>query len=248
MHLAGIIEEGKDQTFEKVHVEGTRHLIHEAIQRGVKRVVFQSALGADNASPYAYLRTKGEAEEIVRTSGLPYTILRPSLIIGDGDGFTERMKQLIAAGPVVPVPGDGNAKFQPLYIGDWVTCFMHILKEDLFGTMTYEIGGPEHLTFNKILGQLMSALGTEKRIVHIPTGAVRMSLPFIGIISSAAGLVGKKIPQLTNELLSLLTIDNICETDSIEKYFGFKPTPFAASLKKFLSKGIHPVTDTRHSS
>ena len=141
VHLVGIIKEEGSATFHSVHVEGTQNLVNEAIASGVKQIFYQSALGADLHSPYKYCSTKAQAEEIVKSSSIPYTIFRPSLIVGKGDGFTERMKMLISAGPVVPIPGKGLSKFQPLFIPDWLRCFHAVLQNEGEQNRTYEIGG-----------------------------------------------------------------------------------------------------------
>ncbi len=165
---------------------------------------------------------------------MPFTIFKPSLIVGPKDGFTERMKQLLAAGPVVPVPGDGKAKFQPLYIDDWVRCFRQCLEPEFPRNRTFELGGPEQLSYNEILRELMAVLGMDKPIVHMPMGLTRLSLPFMGVVQSLAAALGREIPAVTGELLSLLSVDNICALDSVERAFGFAPIPFSDALRKFL--------------
>lgn len=241
VHLVGIIEEKGDMTFEKVHVEGTRNLIDEAKKANVKHVFYQSALGASVNSWAKYYKTKAEAEEIVRTSGIPYTIFRPSLVVGSGDGFTEKLKELVRLGPIVPVPGDGRAKFQPIYVEDWVRCFLKIFSDESrithYASRIYEFGGPEHLTYNEIVMQLMEAMEIHKPLVHLPLALVKLSLPLSGISRRAVSLLGKRIPTLTSEQLSLLQLDNICDTKSVENYFGFVPMAYREALKKFIIHG-----------
>ncbi|MBI3592265.1 MAG: complex I NDUFA9 subunit family protein, partial [Nitrospirae bacterium] len=220
VHLVGIIEEKADMTFENVHVKGTENLIDEAKKAGIRHIFYQSALGASVTAWARYFKTKAEAEEIVRASGIPYTIFRPSLVIGNGDGFTEKIKELVTIAPFVPVPGVGNAKFQPIYVKDWVKCFMKIFSDNppsppfTKGGMgrIYEFGGPEHLTYNEIVIQLMEAMGIHKPIIHVPVGMIKLSLPFSGISRGIGSLFGKKIPSVTSEQLSLLGLDNICDT------------------------------------
>lgn len=235
VHLVGIIEEKEGADFETVHVGGTQKLVDAAQATGVNTLFYQSALGADPDSPYRYLKTKGEAEQIVRSSGIPYTIFKPSLILGKKDGFTERMKQLLTAGPVVPVPGDGMAKLQPIYIGDWVKCLQQAMVTEKMRNKTYELGGPEQLTYNEILKSIMTALGIDKPIVHLPMGMTRLALPFMGLAQRAARVLGREIPAVTGELLALLSVDNICEIDSVEKNFGFAPMKLADALAEFMT-------------
>ncbi len=235
VHLVGIIEDRGEMTFERVHVEGTRNLVDEAKDAGVRHFFYQSALGASLKSTARYQRTKAEAEEIIKESGIPYTIFRPSLVIGENDGFTEKLKELVVLGPLVPVPGDGTAKFQPIYVGDWIRCFLGIINNDDAIGKIYEFGGPEHLTYNEMITQLMDVMGVRKPLIHLPMALARAGIPFLGISQKIGGLLGRKIPTVTNEQLTLLGMDNICDLDSVEKNFGFKPIAYSAALKRFIT-------------
>ncbi|MFN3479153.1 MAG: complex I NDUFA9 subunit family protein [Thermodesulfovibrionales bacterium] len=234
VHLVGIIEEKGEMTFQRVHVEGTRNLVDEAKRGGVKHIFYQSALGASLNSDAAYQRTKAEAEEIVKNSGIPYTIFRPSLVIGEKDGFTERLKELIKLGPFVPVPGTGEAKFQPIYVGDWVRCFLSILGSIEAIGKTYEFGGPEHLTYNDLILQLMEVMGVRKPLIHIPLSLARAGIPLIGLGNRIGKVIGKKIPTVTAEQLMLLERDNICDLDSVKRLFGFEPIKYKEALRMFI--------------
>lgn len=236
VHLVGIIEEHAGMTFEKVHVEGTRNLVDEAKKAGVRHFFFQSALGASLKSDAVYQRTKAEAEEILRDSGIPYTIFRPSLVIGERDGFTEKLKELIRVGPFVPIPGTGKARFQPLYIEDWVRCFLGIMGRDEAIGKIYEFGGPEHLTYNELVMQLMEVMNIKKPLVHMPISLARIGIPFIGIGNKIGKIIGKKIPTVTAEQLMLLERDNICDIDSIKKLFGFEPIRYKDALRLFIKE------------
>ena len=240
VHLVGIIEEKGGMTFERVHVEGTRNLIDEAKKANIKYIFYQSALGSSVNSWAKYYKTKAEAEEIVRTSGIPYIIFRPSLVIGRGDGFTEKLKELVRLGPFVPIPGSGNGKFQPIYVEDWVKCFMTLFSNGsrftVHGSRIYEFGGPEHLTYNEIIMQLMEAMEIHKPLVHLPLELIKLSLPFSGISRGIGSLFGRKIPMATGEQLSLLQFDNICDKDSVERNFGFIPMTYREALKLFIKE------------
>ncbi|MEC4685185.1 MAG: NAD(P)H-binding protein [Nitrospirota bacterium] len=234
-HLVGIIREQGKSTFDRVHIEGTKNLVDEAKSSDVEHFFFQSALGADLRSPFKYLRTKAEAEEIVKDSGIPYTIFRPSLIIGPGDGFTENIKELLRLGPVVPVPGDGKARFQPIFIDDWVRCFLKILDGQDFINRVLEFGGPEHLSYNEILKLIMKEMGINKPIVHIPPTITKAGLPFLQVFRTLGRTVGIKMPDVSAEQIDLLQLDNITELDSVEHEFGFRPVGFEEAVKKTLT-------------
>lgn len=239
VHLVGIIEDKGEMTFERVHVGGTSNLVDEAKKAGVKHFFYQSALGASLSSSSRYQKTKAEAEEIVKASGIPYTIFRPSLVIGEKDGFTEKLRELVTLGPVVPVPGDGNARFQPIYIDDWVKCFLNILPDasrfPLPASRIYEFGGPEQLTYNELAARLMDEMGIKKSIIHMPMMLAKAGVPFMGISQKLGGLFGRKIPTVTAEQLELLGKDNICGLNSVETLFGFKPITYREALNRFIT-------------
>jgi uncharacterized protein YbjT (DUF2867 family) len=234
--LVGIIKEKGEFTFERVHVDGTKNFVEEARRAGAKRIFYQSSLGASTDSSSRFLKTKAEAEEIIRTSGIEYTIFRPSVIVGEQDGFTEKLKALIQMGPVVPVPGDGNSRFQPIDVHDWARCLLIAANDVNAAGKTFEFGGPEQLTYNEIVTQLMDAMGMKKRIVHLPMSFARAGVPFVGIAQGLSRFLGRKIPPVTGEQLTLLGIEYICDPYSVEKNFGFKPITYREALEKFVTK------------
>lgn len=228
IHLVGIIEQRDKATFRSVHVEGTFNLVNEAKRSGAGFFFYQSALGADKGSWSGYLRTKAEAEDIVRESGLRNAIFRPSLIIGPWDGFTKKLLEIIKLAPVVPIPGDGRAKFQPVYIKDWIKCLNKILDDQGNYLSVYDIGGPEHITYRQIVETLSESIGRSKPVFTIPMDLMKISAAFMGIFLPS--------PPVTVDQLRLLEQDNICDTDVIEKHFGFKPMRFRDALGEFITK------------
>lgn len=226
IHLVGIIEEKGKATFRSIHVEGTANLVNEARRAGVRHFFYQSALGADRDSWSGYLKTKAEAEEIVKTSGLGYTIFRPSLIIGPWDGFTKKLLDMLKISPVIPIPGEGMAKFQPVYIKDWLQCLNKVLDDPGGYVSTFDIGGPEHLTYREIVETLSESLGRRKPAFSVPMGLMKLSAVFLGTVLSS--------PPVTLDQLRLLEQDNICDPDTIEKNFGFTPVRFKDALKEFV--------------
>ncbi|MDP2167359.1 MAG: complex I NDUFA9 subunit family protein [Thermodesulfovibrionales bacterium] len=229
VHLVGIIAEKGKQTFKEVHVRGTLNLLDEARAAGVGHFFYQSALGADPGSWAAYLRTKAEAEELVRASGLPYTIFRPSLVVGGDDGFITKIKDMVGSiSPVIPLPGEGRARFQPMYVGDWVGCLLKIIDNPEAIGKTYEIGGPEHLTYEEIVRLVALSMGSLKPIFHVPPALVRFSAPLMGIA--------------TSEQIRLLDADNICDPVGVKKNFGFEPLTFKEALRLFIKNRAVPAT------
>ena len=226
VHLVGIIEEKGGSTFESVHCKGTSNLVIEAKRAGVRHFFYQSALGADRNSWSGYLKTKAEAEDIVRQSGLRHTIFRPSLIIGPWDGFTKKLMDMLKHSPVVPIPGEGTARFQPVYIKDWLACMGKVIEEPGSYGSTYEIGGPEHLTYREMLEELSKAMGQNRPVFNMPMGIMRFGASVLEKVLSS--------PPVTSDQLKLLEQDNICDPRAIEKNFGFVPIKYEEALKDFI--------------
>ena len=123
IHLVAIIEESGPQTFDRVIRQGTEHVVNEARAAGARRFIHMSALGAANDPKFPYHQAKWRSEEAVRASGLDWTIFRPSVIYGPGDGFILTLAGVVKSFPITPVVGDGNAKFQPVAVSDVATAF-----------------------------------------------------------------------------------------------------------------------------
>jgi NADH dehydrogenase len=169
IHLVGIIVEKGSNTFERVHHLGTRNVVEAAKRSGIRRFVQMSALWvrADSAAPYQTTKWKGEEE--VRRSGIPFCILRPSLIFGEGDGFVTQMMETMRSAPLFrPVPGDGKPKFRPIFIDDVTACFLRALTYEAAINQTVELGGADELTLNDVLAEIARCAGVRKPAMHIP--------------------------------------------------------------------------------
>jgi uncharacterized protein YbjT (DUF2867 family) len=228
IHLVGIIQEAPGVTFRGVHVEGTRNLIEAAKKAGVRHFFYQSALGTRPGAKSEYHKTKWEAEELVRASGIPFTILRPSLIYGPGDQFTLRLSEMLKISPVMPVIGPGRSKIQPIYIDDVVTCIAKAVASDAFLNEIYEIGGPEQLTYEEVTAAIAGAMGIKRPMVHVP-------LLFMRPMARLLETVLPKPPVTTDQLI-MLQEDNVCGMQDVREAFGVEPAPFSTGLKRFIKK------------
>ena len=230
IHLVGIIQEIPGVTFRGVHVEGTRNVIEAARKAGVRHFFHQSALGTRPGAKSEYHRTKWEAEEFVRQSGIPHTILRPSLIYGLGDGFTTRLSEMLKLVPVMPLIGSGKSRVQPVYIDDVVSCMVKAVTGDAFLNEIYEIGGPDQLTYEEVTKAIAEAMGIKRTAVHVP-------LFFMKPIARALETMLSN-PPLTTDQLIMLQEDNVCSMRDIRDAFGIEPLAFREGLRKF----IRPVS------
>lgn len=226
IHLVGIIQEGPGATFQGVHVEGTRNVIQAAKKAGVRHFFYQSALGTRPNAKSKYHQTKWEAEELVRASGLSYTILRPSLIYGPGDLFTLKLSEMIRLSPLLPVIGSGKARIQPIFIDDVSTCIVKAVKSDCCFNEIYEIGGPDQMTYEEVFIAIAEAMGVRRPTVHVP-------LFFMKAAAAVFETVLPKPPVTTGQLI-MLQEDTICSMSDIREVFNIEPIGFRAGLKKFM--------------
>ena len=220
IHLVGIIAEKGANTFERVHHLGTRNVVEAAKRAGIRRFVQMSALGVRADGVAAYQTTKWRGEEEVRKSGIPYCILRPSLIFGPGDGFVTQMIQTMRSAPLFrPVPGSGSPKFRPIFIDDVTACFARALTAEAATNQTIELGGADALSLNQVLAEIARCAGVRKPAVHIP-----MPLMFTGAFLLQSLL---KNPPVTVDQLRMLSEGSTCDIEPMARILGVTPRGFS---------------------
>jgi NADH dehydrogenase len=209
VHLAGAERGGLEPALRAVDVEGTRVLAEAARQAGVRRLLYVSHL-------YPALRAKARAEAHIIKSEVPYTILRSSLVYGEGDRFTTALAMLLAVSPLVfPVPGDGSATLQPLWVEDLATCVLWSMDEPAMRNQSIEIGGPEFLTILQIVELVMHAMGSRRWIV-------KASPPLLRALVWALHRVLPQ-PPVTTFWLDYLATSRTASLDALPRLFGLKP-------------------------
>jgi len=226
IHLVGIIQEVPGATFQSVHVDGTRNLLEAASKSNVRHFFYQSALGTRPNAKSEYHKTKWAAEELVRGSGIAYTILRPSLIYGPGDQFTIRLSQMIRFSPVLPIIGSGRSKVQPIFIDDVTACIVKTVTSDCCLNEIYEIGGPDQLTYEEVTVAIADAMGVKRPTLHLPLFFMR----------SMAAVLKAALPKppVTTDQLIMLQEDTVCTMRDIREVFDIEPVGFREGLKKFI--------------
>ena len=239
VHLVGVIQEsGKKQTFQRIHVDGTANVVETAKAAGFgqagagKRFVYMSAIGTEKDAPAEYSRTKWVAEQTVIASGIPYTIFRPSLVMGRDGEFVAQMSDLIKYGglpfkapvPVIPVPGNGLNKFQPIYVDDLISCVVKSLTDTSTVDQIYEVGGATQVSFNELLAGFAGSLKVRKPMVHAPVAILR-------VVATLMEAVMPK-PPVTRDQLANLGRDNITKSHAITEVFGITPLGFDGMLAR----------------
>jgi uncharacterized protein YbjT (DUF2867 family) len=225
INLVAIIKEKGGATFERVNYQGSVHVVDTARANGVRRILQMSALGAANLPDYPYFYTKWRAENYVKDSGLEWTIFRPSIVFGPGEDeqFVTQLADVVKKAPVVPVVGDGRSRFQPIHVDDVAAAFTSALDDPGSVGQTYEIAGPEVLTYEEMLDECARTLGKRKRKVHVP---VPLMMPAAGIMGAIPFIEA----PVTTEQLKMLKIDNTTENNATPRLVGRAPIPFRGNI------------------
>lgn len=227
INLVGIIREFRSRgvTFEKLHVQATANLLAAARKSGVSRYLQMSALGARADAVSDYHKTKWEAEELVRASGLEWTILRPSLIFGPRDAFINMLADQLRKVPIMPVIGSGSYRLQPIHADDVARCFSLALEMPKTIRQAYNLCGDDRLSYEALLDSVAGVLGKSPPFKpHIPLGLMKRLIPIL-----------QNIPQfpITMDQLQMLLEESICD-GAWKKDFGFEPRAFREGISEYL--------------
>ena len=238
VHLVGIIHEQGGQSFERMHREAAENVVAAAQAAGVRRLLHMSAMGTSDDSPSEYGRTKAAGEKAVRASDLDWTVFRPSIIFGPGDGFVSLLAPIVRLNPgFIPVIGPGTTRFQPVSIFDVTRVFADALENPGTIRKAYEVGGPEILTLNDIYREIARAVGKpSKRLIHFPIWYGRLLARVFEFLARRKVFAD---PPLTRDQLKSLSRDNVGDTSDTVATFGGEWKRFAPGIREYLSNGRH---------
>jgi uncharacterized protein YbjT (DUF2867 family) len=219
--VSGQAHAGVNLTDSDVHT--TDVITRAAHEAGLDRLIYVSHIGADRSSAYPVMKAKGQAESIIRSSGLNYTIFRSSIVFGPGDHFTENLKVLIQNYPFFFfLPDQGHTLLQPLWVEDLVTCMVWALEDSKTRNKIMDIGGGETLSFRQV-GQVMKQkLGAHNFFISLQSSYLRW-------VTLTVANNRKNFP-LTSFWIDYLAEDHICPLDSLPRQFGILPARFRQKL------------------
>lgn len=223
IHLAGEEWAGANADLVRTDVEGTRTLAEVASEVGVEHFIYLSHLGAASGSAFPVMRAKGLAEESIRNSGVPFTIVRSSIVFGPGDHFTVPLAQLIRRLPVLfPVPAMRTA-IQPLWVEDLAACLSWTLLMPQLKGQTIEIGGGEYFSMVEVLEAMFDVMRTRRRLIPL-------SLPTLRALFVFAGYLSPHFPFSTF-WLDYISVNRTCPVENITRLYGLMPARFAYRLE-----------------
>jgi NADH dehydrogenase len=224
INLVGVLHDGRRKaSFQDAHVELARKVVAACRETGVPRLLHMSALNAAVDAPSAYLRSKGEAERIVRESGLDFTIFRPSVIFGREDRFMNLFAKLQRILPVVFL-GSPNARFQPVYVEDVAKVFVESLTRlESFGR-SYDLAGPKAYTLREIVEYVGRITGHRRRVIALGD---RMSYWQARLMELSP------VKLITRDNYHSMKVDNV---SGAALPFGITPTPLEAVAPTWLAQ------------
>ena len=229
VNASGIAFQRGRQSYQTVHVEGSRAIAEAAKAAGVQRLVHMSGIGADHRnSTNKYIRSKVDAEDAI-VAGFPdATILRPSVVFGPEDAMFNRMGQIAKQAPFLPVVGDGSARVQPVFVGDLGAAVVAVLERPDTARTVFELGGPRVYTYREIAALVLRETDRHKRIVGIPASLMRIAGFFSEFLP---------VPPLTHDQVDLLVTDNVARPGAPGlAALGIEATAAEAILPMYLDR------------
>lgn len=217
LHVGGANLGTGPEDYSELHRRGAEILVSAALEAGVRRIVYVSQLGADRASAYPLLQANALVEETIQNSGLDYTILRSSVLYGEGDAFTTGLAQIIAASPLFFfLPGDGTTSLQPLWVQDLASCILWSLDIDETIGNTYSLGGPEYFTLEEIVQMVMQ----EAALLRI---VVKTRPPYLRFGARVLRAILRR-PPVNSHWLDYLAVSRTTDLNTLPRVFGLSPS------------------------
>ena len=205
INLTGILYGSGAQSFDAVHVFGAEASAKAAKAAKARLFIQVSAIGADAASTSEYARTKAAGEVRARAAFPGAIVIRPSIVFGPEDGFFNKFAGLARLSPALPLIGGGATKFQPVFVGDIAEAVARLVDAGEADGRTYELGGPEVLSFKQLMQFTLETIGRKRLLVPLPWAIAKMQGMILGLLPK---------PLLTADQVELLRSDNVVSEDA----------------------------------
>ena len=236
INCVGILNEEKNKKFRQIHSDAPEKLAILAKDKGVKKFIHISSIGADQKSDSNYAKSKGIGETKIINAFPDAIILRPSIVFGSEDQFFNLFSQISCISPILPIVG-GDTKFQPVYVGDIAKLVEKIIKIEKSASENnnsiYELGGPDIMSFHSLMLKMLTFIYRKRLIVNLPFWVAKFMCPIIFILHK---LSFHKIPLLiTEDSIKQLKNDNIVSKKFLGfEDFGIKPKSMDLILPSYL--------------
>ena len=232
IHLESAQWWGRRGDLERVDLAGARVLAAAARSARVGRIIFLSQLGAAPSSAYPLHRVKGEVENILRRSGVAYTVIRSGVVYAPDDAFINHIASMMRVNPFFFfMPGPGEVILHPIYIDDLVEAIYRSLHSVQLVDATVEIGGPEYISLRDMILTIMRVTGMRRVLIPLPPYLLRW----------VTGLYSRILPRslMTGQWLDILAANRSAPLGSLFDHFGFQPRRFEETLLSYLPQRRH---------
>jgi NADH dehydrogenase len=230
INLPGVLYSRGAQSFDAVHVFGAETSAKAAKAAKARLLIHMSALGAAAASASEYARTKAEGEARARANFPGAIVIRPSIVFGPEDQFFNRFAAMARFAPALPLIGGGETRFAPVYVGDVAEAVARLIDRGVADGKTYELGGPEELSFRQLMNFTLETVGRRRLLVPVPWGIARLQAMVLGLLPR---------PLLTADQVELLKTDNVVSAEARREGrtlegLGIAATGIAAIVPSYL--------------
>ena len=249
VNLTGLLSQRGAQSFNAVHVEGAETVAKAVASAGIRTLVHMSAIGADPEAKSKYASTKGEGEARVRAAFPDAVILRPSIVFGAEDKFFNKFASLARFLPALPLIGGGHTKFQPVFVGDVAAAVLRCVEDTSTRGKTYELGGPNVLTFKEVMQIILRETGRKRLLVPLPFFLVSLKAYVLQI----PAMILPIDPILTADQVTMLRSDNVVGEGALTLTdLGIVPDAVEAVVPSYLWRfrakgqfeGVNPYPET----
>ena len=230
IHLAAITSEKNSTYIDSYHVNviGTKNLVESCRRNNIDRVITLSSESTKRPFKGVYAKTKQESDEIILKSNLKWTIIKPTIVYGPGNsGLFAKLNKNVKSLPFIPIIGNGKYGFYPIYVGDVAKSLVSIIKNDRTINKIYDIAGPERISFNSIIDNLLKINNKENLKIHIPIFLCKIMAKFVSILPNPPITIDNiygSIQEITPDIIPA------------KNDFDFKATAFLEGLKKSYDK------------
>ena len=227
IHLENAQWWGRPRDLERIELVGTRNLITSARAARVGRIITLSHLGASASSAYPLMRVKGAVEDLIKSSGLAYTIIRSGIVFGEDDAFVNHIAMQLRANPFFfLMPGRGEVVLHPLYIGDLIEALRGALDRIETVDEVLEIGGPEYITLEDLIRTVMRVSNAPRAVIGVPPYVLRW----------LTGIFSRVMPRslITAQWLDILATNRTARLGNTFQYFGIRPRRFEDTLLTYM--------------
>ncbi len=226
VHLVAIIHGSRDD-YVRVMERGTAELVAAARAAGARRLVLMSALGTSerNRDLTPYFHAKWEMEQAVASSGLEHVVFRPSFVFGADGGVLPTLLRQVRLAPLTPVVGSGEQRFQPIWVEDVAAFLAQAVDRPAAGGRTFELGGPEAVTWNEFYARVRRVLGVRRGTIHLPVRLLRAGARVAELLPA---------PPITRDQLTMLTEggDQVCDMAPALEVFDVDLVPLDEQIRR----------------